>query len=138
MAVVIGNSQLQFVLNHARSSYPVECCGFLIGISGERRIHRVLTAQNQDSRRDRYTVDPKELIQADENARRLGMEIIGIYHSHPDGPAQPSQTDLEYAWPHYAYLVLSVQNGEPKDFAVWYLDDDRTGFHLDELRVVND
>jgi len=139
MPVEITLDQLQFIMNHARSSYPEECCGFLLGLDSQvRRIRRALPAQNvnQDSRRKRYNIDPKELIRADDEARRSSMSLVGIYHSHPDAPAQPSQFDLENAWPWYSYLVLSVQNGEPRDVSAWYLSDDRSTFHLDDLRVI--
>jgi len=141
LVVFITTSQLQFIINHARSTYPEECCGFLVGVDSDvRRIHRALAAQNvnQSSRRSRYNIDPMELVRADEEARRSNLNLIGIYHSHPDAPVQPSQFDLEHAWPWYTYLVLSVQNGEPKDVGAWFLSDDRSTFHLDDLRVIGD
>ena len=139
MPVVISEKKLQFIKNHARSTYPEECCGFLMGFDGDvRRIERVASARNvnQDSRRNRYNIDPKELMHADEEARRSDLHLIGIYHSHPDAPAQPSKFDLEHAWPWYSYLLLSVQKGEPEDASVWLLSEDRSKFHLDDLRII--
>ena len=141
MVVFITADQLRFIMNHARSAYPEECCGFLLGTdSNGRRIRRALSAQNtsQDSRRKRYHIDPMELVRADEEARRSNLDLLGIYHSHPDAPAQPSKVDLENAWSGYTYLVVSVQNGEPKDFAVWLLSEDGAAFHLDDMRVTVD
>jgi len=138
LVVEISTDQLQYIINHARSVYPEECCGFLIGTkSNPRRVSRVLTAQNvaQPSRLKRYNIDPKELIRADEEARRSGLNLIGVYHSHPDAPVEPSQFDLEHAWPAYTYIVLSLQNGEPRDVAAWSLSQNGTAFQLDELRV---
>jgi proteasome lid subunit RPN8/RPN11 len=66
------------------------------------------------------------------------MDLIGLYHSHPDAPTQPSQVDLENAWPWYTYLVVSVQNGEPRSVAAWLLSENRSTFHLDDMRVVSD
>jgi proteasome lid subunit RPN8/RPN11 len=77
-----------------------------------------------------------ELVRAEEEARRSNLNLIGIYHSHPDSPAQPSKVDLDNAWPGYTYLVVSVQNGEPKDLAAWFLSEDRSAFHLDDMRVI--
>ncbi len=101
-------------------------------------MHHALAAQNvaTPSKRRRYTIDPLELVRADEEARKSKLDLIGVYHSHPDAPVQPSQLDLEYAWPNFAYLVLSVQNGEPRDFAAWVLTQDRTAFNPDEIQVV--
>ena len=141
MPVLIRNSDLQFIMSHAKSTYPEECCGFLLGLdSVVRTVERIVSVQNvnQDSRRNRYNIDPKDLIRADEEARRSNMSLIGIYHSHPDAPAQPSQFDLAHAWPWYTYLLLSVQNGQPKDVAAWNLSEDRSAFHLDDLKVTGD
>ena len=128
-------------MTHARSTYPEECCGFLLGVdSGPRRIFRTLAAQNvnEGSRKRRYNISPVDLVRADEEARRSNLELIGIYHSHPDASPQPSQVDLENAWPWYTYLVLPLQNGEPTDLAAWALSQDRSTFNLEELRVIQD
>jgi len=128
-------------MNHARSTYPEECCGFLLGGDSDPRIIvRALSAQNinRDSRQNRFNIDPMELVRADEEARRANLDLIGIYHSHPDVPPQPSQVDLENAWPWYTYLVVSVQNGEPKGVAAWILSEDRLTFHLEDMRVTAD
>jgi len=137
--VYMTADQLQFILNHARSAYPEECCGFLLGMDSDgRRVQRALSASNtnQGSRGSRFNIDPMELVRADDEARRSNLDFIGIYHSHPDPPAQPSKVDLENAWPRYTYLVVSVQNGEPKDFAAWIPSEDRSTFHLDDIRVI--
>ena len=141
MVVHISRSQLQLILNHARSTYPEECCGFLLGKDSDPRIVvRALPAQNtnRDSRKNRFNIDPMERVRADEEARRANLDLIGIYHSHPDAPPQPSQVDLEDAWPRYTYLVVSVQNGEPKGVAAWTLSEDRSAFHLEDMRTTAD
>ncbi len=139
MVVYIATDQFQLIMNHARSIYPEECCGFLLGIdSEERRIHRAYAVQNvnKGSRRSRYNINPMDLVRADDEARRSNLDLIGIYHSHPDAPVQPSQVDLENAWPWYTYVIVSLQNGAPRDVAAWLLSEDRSTFHLDDLRVV--
>jgi len=139
MAVSIPGVQLQYILNHARSAYPEECCGFLIGRSSEpRQVDRVLPAENaaRSSRNKQYRIDPVEFIRADEEARRSSLDLIGFYHSHPDAPVEPSQTDLENALLSYTYLVLSLQNGEPRDVAAWSLSRDKSAFELIELRIL--
>ena len=141
MCVIVNKDALQFILNHARYAYPEECCGFLLGAdSALRKIDRVLPAQNSnsDSRRSRYNIDPTELMHADEEARKLSLDLIGIYHSHPDAAAQPSSIDLEHAWPWYTYLVLSVQNGEPKDMTAWSLGEDRLRFNREDLKILGE
>ncbi len=139
MVVYIAPDQLQLIMNHARSTYPEECCGFLLGIDSEdRRIHRAYAVQNvnKGSRRNRFNINPMDLVRADDEARRSNVDLIGIYHSHPDAPVQPSQVDLENAWPWYTYIIVSLQNGAPRDVAAWLLSEDRSAFHPDDLRVV--
>ena len=111
----------------------------LLGLDNElRNILRVIPAQNTNgnSRGSRYDIDLRELMQADEEARRLRLELIGFYHSHPDAPAHPSSFDREYAWPWYTYLVLSVQRGKPGDICAWSLSDGRSAFSRDQLTIV--
>jgi proteasome lid subunit RPN8/RPN11 len=138
MTVLIANDQVEAIKTHAKSAYPEECCGFLLGVdSALRTIHRILSASNAsgESRRNRYNIDPMDFIKADEEARRSNLNLVGIYHSHPDAPARPSQFDLEHAWPWYTYIVLSVQNGVPKDVSAWVLSEDRSNFRQDDLRI---
>jgi proteasome lid subunit RPN8/RPN11 len=73
------------------------------------------------SRRDRFWIDPADLFAALKSSRDRGVEIVGIYHSHPDHPAIPSATDLQLAWPEYAYLIVSVRSGLVVDQRSWQL-----------------
>jgi proteasome lid subunit RPN8/RPN11 len=126
-------------MEHARNTYPEECCGFLIGTdSGPRIVQRVLPAWNtaRPSKLKRYNIDPTELLRASEEANRSNLELFGVYHSHPDAPVEPSVIDLEFAWPDFTYLVLSLQNGDPRDVGAWSLNQAHTAFEPDELRVV--
>jgi len=138
MTVLIANDQVEAIKTHAKSTYPEECCGFLVGVDSTlRTVHRILSAPNAngESRRNRYNIDPMDFIKADEEARRSNLNLVGIYHSHPDAPARPSQFDLEHAWPWYTYIILSVQNGVPKDVSAWVLREDRSNFRQDDLRI---
>ena len=70
----------------------------------------------------RYWIDPKDLLAAQKYARDLNLDIIGIYHSHPNHPAIPSECDRALAWPEYSYLIVSVQQGQAVDLKSWRLD----------------
>jgi proteasome lid subunit RPN8/RPN11 len=72
--------------------------------------------------RDRYWIEPTTLFAVQTSAREQGLEIIGIYHSHPDHPAIPSACDQRLAWPVYSYLITSVCQGNVKDLRSWRLD----------------
>ncbi len=73
---------------------------------------------------DRYWIDPADLLAVQKSARQRGLEIIGIYHSHPDHPAVPSECDRALAWPVYSYVIVSVIAGQIVDLKSWRLDDD--------------
>jgi proteasome lid subunit RPN8/RPN11 len=110
---VITKDQLQYIIDHAQSTYPEECCGFLIGISAEEKwVRRAVSVPNthHQSRSNRYIIDPVEIVRADEAAQRANLDLLGVYHSHPDAPPQPSQIDREYAWPRYTYVIVSIEN----------------------------
>ena len=100
----------------------------LIGRALERRteVRRVVEARNlEPSPGDRYRLDPRDFIAADDDARRDGLDVVGIWHSHPDCPARPSRTDLESAWEGYSYLIVGVTGAGAVDFHSWRLDGDR-------------
>ena len=139
MPLTMEKVALQPILNHARSAYPEECCGFLLGSDSiMRMINGALPVQNasNESPKNRYNIQPEELVRADEEARKLRLELIGIYHSHPDAPARPSSIDLEHAWPWYTYLALSVLGGEPREVTAWFLNEDRSRFDREDLKIV--
>lgn len=115
---------------HASMSYPEECCGVLIGRSsseGTTFVERVLSVGNerQDSRHNRFLISPETVLAAHKEARNLGLDIVGYYHSHPDHPARPSDFDREHAWPGLSYLIVSVQGGKVAEARSWRLADER-------------
>lgn len=77
----------------------------------------------QHSKGDRYWIDPKDLLEAQRYARDRHYQVIGIYHSHPDHPAVPSECDRVLAWSGYSYLIVSVQQGIAQDLLCWTLDE---------------
>ncbi|MGI4827458.1 MAG: Mov34/MPN/PAD-1 family protein [Janthinobacterium lividum] len=99
---------------HGVETYPHECCGILLGRSFEKGItvEDLMRAGNTrtDSAHNRYHIDPRELIAAQREGRKLGLDIVGFYHSHPDHPAQWSQTDFAEAhWFGCSYLITAVE-----------------------------
>ena len=99
---------------HGEETYPHECCGIFLGRASENgvAVESLLRAGNTrtDSAHNRYHIDPRELIAAQREGRKLGLDIVGFYHSHPDHPAQWSQTDFAEAhWFGCAYLITAVE-----------------------------
>lgn len=102
---------------HGEETYPHECCGVLLGkrVEGEWRVEAAVRAGNTrtDSAHNRYSISPLELMKTEREARRLGLDIAGFYHSHPDHPAQWSRTDFDEAhWLGCAYVITAVAAGK--------------------------
>jgi len=126
VTIEIPKSVLQAIHDHARAAYPEECCGFLLGHSdAPRRIEESRRARNvaTENRARRYSIDPLELLHADDDARKKSLELIGVYHSHPDHPAAPSEYDRSRAVSWLSYVIVSVVDREPKDVTAWQFDE---------------
>lgn len=108
----------------ARRDYPLETCGFLLGreSSGGREVRGVLEASNSSTGDPArfYQIDRAAYEAAEREAMASGMELIGIYHTHPDAPAVPSRTDGEFAFPDWIYWISPVSGGEPGKPRVWF------------------
>ncbi|MCI0692831.1 M67 family metallopeptidase [candidate division KSB1 bacterium] len=137
MSIVFENHHLAEIHQHGETTYPHECCGFLLGRLEENRRVVVQTrrAQNQraDSPQNRYQISPQDYMQADRNAREAGLDIVGFYHSHPDHPARPSQFDLDNAWPALVCVIVAVHQGQAGETTAWILADDRSRFLPEEI-----
>jgi proteasome lid subunit RPN8/RPN11 len=96
-----------------------------------------LVNRREDSPRNRFFVTAEDANDADKAAQAQGLDLIGWYHSHPDHPARPSEYDREHAWPWYSYIIVSVQNGNPRDMTSWRLQDDRSAFVPEEVEIRN-
>jgi proteasome lid subunit RPN8/RPN11 len=102
-----------------------ECCGFLFGY--ERRKDRIVTktmvAENvAESRKERFEIAPMEYLNAERFADQNNLTLVGIYHSHLDHPAMPSESDRLAAYPELSYLIVAVTNHKFKDIRSWRLN----------------
>jgi proteasome lid subunit RPN8/RPN11 len=98
-------------------TYPHECCGILLGRmdADVRVVASAVRCENTrtDSPQNRYNIAPGELVRIQREGRQRGEDIVGFYHSHPDHPAQWSQTDLiEAHWIGCSYVITSVEKGK--------------------------
>jgi proteasome lid subunit RPN8/RPN11 len=124
---------------HAAETYPHECCGALLGRdAAAREVLRAFPLPNrrQDSPRNRFSLEPADVVAAERVAREMGAELVGWYHSHPDHPARPSAYDREHAWPWYSYVIVAVAGGAPGEMTSWRLADDRGAFAPEALETV--
>jgi len=126
--ISIGALHLDAIKAQAEQAYPQECCGLLVGrlnASGFLSITRVVASANTSNANtaDSFEVDPKVRFDVMRDVEHSEDDIIGHYHSHPDHPAKPSQTDINMAFePEFIWLITSVNTGQAADITAWRLD----------------
>ena len=129
------------MLKEARTAYPYECCGLLVGSKDNtgKVVNEAYPVENKNKVRagDRYEIDPKEFDGIDQKAAKKGFNIIGIYHSHPDHPADPSAFDKECAnvWTEYSYIIISVKDGVDDDLRCWHFDAEKQDVEEEEVKI---
>jgi proteasome lid subunit RPN8/RPN11 len=132
MRLVVPGELLSRMRAHGEETFPHECCGFMLGTTedGVQRIVEVRAQANErtESRENRFVISPGQFREAEKRARAAGLQLVGIYHSHPDSPARPSEYDRDHAWPWFSYLIVSVRGGKAAEANAWQLRDDRSGF----------
>lgn len=130
-------SAIEAIRSHGRESYRDEACGAMLGrVHGDtREVVRVAPLGNarDDQRHRRFVVTARDYREAEAEAARNGLTLLGFYHSHPDHPAYPSAYDLEHAFPFFSYVILSVEDAEPKEMRSFVLADDRRAFLEENL-----
>jgi len=116
----VMRSTIDEMVRHAREAAPAECCGLLLG-HGDAIVEAVRT-RNIAETPTRFLIDPKDHIDRRRDARQRGLDVIGFYHSHPQSPALPSETDrAEATYPNHLYFIVGLAAGEP-DVRLFRLD----------------
>jgi proteasome lid subunit RPN8/RPN11 len=106
----MSKAQWDELVAHAREDAPNECCGYLRAEDGS--VQEVVRSRNLRASPYGYELDAESLLAA--NQLDDDGHGVGIYHSHPRSPAEPSQTDINLAYyPHWTYLIVSL-DGEPR------------------------
>ncbi|WP_029522445.1 M67 family metallopeptidase [Persephonella sp. KM09-Lau-8] len=123
----IKKEVIEEIKRQGEEGYPYEICGFLIGeIDFENNIRTAVEAfqvenQNKERANDRFEIAPQDYLKVENYADQKGLMIVGIYHTHPDHPDRPSETDLRFAQPDMSYIILSVKNGKAENWRSWEL-----------------
>jgi proteasome lid subunit RPN8/RPN11 len=131
------------IRSDGETAYPNECCGVLIGEvdnAGVKTARRALTIDN--AREDgeqyhRFLITPEDMMNAEQTARSMKLDVIGFYHSHPDHPSAPSGYDKDHALPFYSYVIVSVDKGKAQVLTSWELTNDRTDFMQENIEEAN-
>lgn len=151
--LIITHELVAQIRAHLEAGYPNEACGILIGeMSGmdgaDKTVRAVIPVANvwagdpgaaasgAHSQRDRFTIDPLDIVRADREAAKQGWDIVGYFHSHPDSPSRASETDREWAWPVVSFVIATVTAGRMTAFDSWVLRDDRGAFDAETITKI--
>jgi proteasome lid subunit RPN8/RPN11 len=142
--ITIPSAAYASLRQHGEETYPYECCGVLLGQFGDdgsKTVTSIARAGNtrDDSPRNRYNIDPKELIRIQREGRARSEDIVGFYHSHPDHPARWSTTDLAEAhWFGCSYVITGVEKGKAavtNSFQLNGVDEDDKSFVDERVEI---
>lgn len=127
--IQISTDLLEKITAHLEAAYPEEGAGFLLGAAGEvREIVALPNARENEARHNRYLITPEDYLKAEMKAAELGVDLIGVFHSHPDCPNEPSEFDREWAQPFFSYIISRVDNGKAVSHRSWVLTEDRSKY----------
>jgi proteasome lid subunit RPN8/RPN11 len=139
VALSLTDQVLARIHAHGERAYPEEGAGFLLGADGdERRVSEIFSlpnAREEDARHNRYMIAPGDYLKAELTADQLGLSLIGVFHSHPDHPNQPSDYDREWAQPFFSYIITSVNEGKAVGSRSWRLTEDRSKFEEEKINI---
>jgi proteasome lid subunit RPN8/RPN11 len=126
--IVTDTIPLQKMKAHAVSIFPDECCGFLYGTEspdGTRTISTIREVNNAKpgDKKRRFEITGKDYMQAEQFALDNDLRLLGIYHSHPNHPAIPSEHDRVAAQPYFSYVIISVKDGKIDHIRSWLLNE---------------
>ncbi len=135
-SLTLPQNVVEEMRSHARQAYPNECCGALLGREREASMAIPLPNATDGEPRRRFLIAPEEYLRVERQARERRELLLGIYHSHPNHPARPSQYDLEHAWPNLDYVIMTVTDREVGAMTAWRIDDTHSRF-VEEAIVIS-
>ena len=140
--IELSAAQLILIRAAGERAYPEECCGLLVGrdmAGGRISVTRIVESENvrRDRAHDRFEIDPQVRIAVEREVRGSPERIVGHYHSHPDHPARPSQTDLEMVFePNLIWLIVGVATGAAREVNAFKVNANGDGF--DDIAIVSE
>jgi len=125
---------------HGEAAYPNEGAGLLLGtVTPEgKTVADILPLSNEweaGEQYHRYMITPQDMLRGENEAALRGLDVVGIFHSHPDHPAQPSTMDRDWALPFFSYVITSVQKAQAVVSRAWLLREDRSAFDEEVIQA---
>lgn len=142
MTLYLSPTLLKEIHHHGEAAYPDEGAGLLFGLTNGSDKHVVQlfpleNARQASDRHNRYLLTSGDFLKAELKAAEMGLDILGVFHSHPDHPNRPSSFDLEWALPRMSYIITSVIQGKATESLSWLLSEDRSKFLSEEVSIAN-
>ena len=137
----ISDEVIARIHEHAEQAYPEEGAGFLLGADAENGKRVVTTifpltnSRENEARHNRFLITPEDYLKAELTADKLGLSLIGVFHSHPDHPNRPSEFDRLWAQPFFSYIITSINEGKAIESRSWRLTEDRTKFDEEKILI---
>ena len=126
--LLIPPSVTHYIAQHSRYMYPHECCGLLLGHESTtaRSVVTAISCKNiAATKHVSYCIAAEAYMHAEQYANAHKLQLLGVFHSHPNSAAIPSRTDTANAFPYFSYLIISVSNTSIAEMRSWRLNDER-------------
>ncbi len=122
MKLEIPTNIFEQMVAQAKALAPIEACGILAG--KDNKAEKLFEMTNADHRSDHFMMEPKEQFTVVKNIRSADLEMLAIYHSHPETPARPSAEDIRLALtPDVIYVIVSLQDANDANVKGFLIED---------------
>ena len=138
--LILHDEAKKIMSKHAQNDFPDECCGFLYGHENENRIIELAVPvenKKEGDKKRRFEISSIDYMKAEQKALINKIDLLGVYHSHPQHPALASEHDLKQAMPFFSYIILSVMDGKVDDIKSWKLNEENTAFNEETIIIQN-
>lgn len=138
--LTIPSNVLKALQAHGEATYPNEGAGLLLGqaADGNKTVVDIMVLPNRwgsEEQYHRFLLTPQDMLEGEKEAAKRGLDIIGIFHSHPDHVAEPSGFDRDWALPWYSYIISTVEKGRTTISRSWLLKEDHSGYDEEEIKI---
>lgn len=140
--LTINSAALKDIETHLEAAYPNEGAGLLLGSATPtgKQVQAILPLENRwegDEQYHRFLLTAQDMLRGEQEAARRGLDVVGIFHSHPDHPAEPSGFDRDWALPWYSYIITTVAQGQTARHRSWSLKEDRSAYDEELIEILD-